>query len=76
MFLNFPTESLRINRAVLSIFLSFVLLPCWQIPVWRSSAFVMGTAQGRLYQQAVGLRPGTVYFSFVNHIYFLFIVLL
>ena len=39
------------------------------------SAFIMGTAQGCLYQQAVGFHPRPVYFSFVIHIYFLFIEL-
>ena len=31
-------------------------------------ASIMGTPQGRLYQQTIGFYPGAVYFSFVVHI--------
>jgi hypothetical protein len=30
-------------------------------------AFIMGAANGRLYQKTVRFNPGTIYFSFVVH---------
>ena len=39
------------------------------------SAFIMGAANGRLYQKTVGLYPGSIYFSFVIHNFLLKVLL-